>query len=270
MQVKPPPSLYKYETFSTQSLLNLKKQIIYFGSPLNFNDPYDCALTPNLVHPTDQEVLRIRDSYLAEADIPPLARLEFETESLPKLREVLLRSAQASFQGIVSDFLHTRGVACFSERYDDLLMWSHYGGKYKGFCLEFDTTAEPFQRIHRVRYVPKLPPLTVAHVLLDPEFEPILELFCTKSEAWRYEYEWRGLHAKAGTEFAYQPSALTGIYFGPDIEPQSLEIVCLVLAGQNESVKLWQGQRSTTEFKVNFQPFTYTPYLEAKRRGVRK
>ena len=39
-----PPKLYKYEAFSAQSLLNLKSQVLYFGPPLNFNDPYDCAL----------------------------------------------------------------------------------------------------------------------------------------------------------------------------------------------------------------------------------
>jgi hypothetical protein len=53
--------LYKYEAFSTQSLLNLKKQIIYFGSPLHFNDPYDCALTPNIVEPSDEEIVQVRD-----------------------------------------------------------------------------------------------------------------------------------------------------------------------------------------------------------------
>ncbi len=41
-----PKKLYKYEAFTEQSLKNLKAQAIYFGSPKNFNDPYDCALTP--------------------------------------------------------------------------------------------------------------------------------------------------------------------------------------------------------------------------------
>lgn len=266
----PPPTLYKYESFSTQSLLNLKKQIIYFGSPLKFNDPYDCALTLNIVEPSDEEVFRVRDGYLANTDIPDRARQQFLTTSVDHLRHLLVRAARSAFQRIVQEFLENRGVACFSERNDDLLMWSHYGGKYRGFCLEFDTASEPFQRIHRVRYVPQLPPLTVANVLLDSEFEPILELFCTKSDAWRYEREWRGIHVKAGTEFAYPASALKGVYFGPDIDAQSLEIACLVLAGQNDTVKLWQGSRSTTEFKVSFQPFTYTSYLEAKRLGLRK
>ena len=266
----PPPSLYKYEAFSTQSLLNLKKQIIYFGSPLHFNDPYDCALTPNITEPTDDEVLSVRDGYLKNTDIPPKARREFEITSLPDLRATLMKAARAGFQQVVSDFLSKRGVACFSEKNDDLLMWSHYGGKYKGFCLEFDTASEPFQKINPVRYVPSLPPLSIATILLDRDFHPVLELFCTKSDAWQYEREWRAIHGTAGTQFVYPTAALTGIYFGPDIDVQSLEVVCLVLAGQNETVKLWRGQRSTSEFRVVFGPFTYTSHIDAKRHGLVK
>jgi Protein of unknown function (DUF2971) len=266
----PPQFLYKYEAFSTQSLLNLKRQILHFGSPLNFNDPYDCALTPNIVNPTDSEVFQLRDSYLKNDDVPDSARRAFETTSVSELRAVITRAAEAGFQRVVQEFLATRGVTCFSEKNDDLLMWSHYGGKYKGFCLEFDTSAEPFRKIHPVRYVQSVPPITIAQALLDPEFHPILELFCTKAEAWQYEAEWRAIHATAGTQFAYPASALKGIYFGPDIDQQSMEVVCLVLAGQNETVQLWRGHRSTREFKVNFEPFTYTSHLEAKRRGLIK
>lgn len=268
--MKPPPSLYKYEAFSTQSLLNLKKQIIYFGSPLNFNDPYDCALTPNIIEPTDSEIVQVRDNYLKSTDIPAKARQEFETTSLSQLRATLMRAARAGFRGIVDEFLSKRGVACFSERNDDLLMWSHYGGKYKGFCLEFDTESEPFQKVNPVRYVPSLPPLSVAEILLDRDFHPVLELFCTKADAWKYEREWRAIHASVGTEFGYPSSALSSVYFGPDIDAHSLEVICLVLAGQNETVRFWQGQRSSTEFKVVFKSFTYSSHLEAKRRGLVK
>ena len=266
----PPRFLYKYESFSAQSLLNLKKQIIYFGSPLGFNDPYDCAITPHIIEPADSELVEVRDAYLKQHDLPPRARREFEQFSMIELRGALTRAARAAFQQIVGEFLSKRGLACFSELNDDLLMWSHYGGKYKGFCLEFDTSFEPLLKVNSVRYLPALPQLSLAAILLDRDFHPVLELFCTKSEAWRYEHEWRAMHHVAGTEFCYPAAALTGIYFGPDIEQQSLEVVCLVLAGQNEAVKLWKGARSTSEFKVVFESFTYTSHLEAKRQGLAK
>ena len=185
-----------------------------------------------------------------------------------QLREILFRAAHDTMKTSTENFLKSQGVACFSESNKDLLMWSHYGGRYKGFCLEFSTSADLFAKIRQVRYVPSLPPIDVATVCLNPDFDSVLELFCTKSMAWAYEKEWRAIHHVAGTEFGYPAEALTGIYFGPDIDRQSLEIICLILAGQNENVRLWRGTRSTTEFQVLFEEFRYTSNLEARRKGL--
>jgi hypothetical protein len=251
-------------------LLNLKKQIIYFGSPLNFNDPYDCAVTPSIAEPSDQDVEEIRVHYMSRADVPAATRKEFQESSVHNLREIFVRSARKTLRDSVDDFLAKRGVACFSERNDDLLMWSHYGGQYRGFCLEFDTTAEAFKRIFPVRYVTALPVISVRSLLLDDNFNPVQELFCTKSEAWSYEREWRAVHDSAGTEYCYPSSALKAVYFGPDINQHTLEIICLVLLGQNDTVRFFRGQRSSTEFKVTFEPFTYISHLGARRSGFLK
>lgn len=147
-------------------------------------------------------------------------------------------------------------------------MWSHYGGRYKGVCLEFNTEIEPFDRVKPVRYLSELPKIEAASILLHKTFDPVVELFCTKSASWSYECEWRAIHSAAGTSYVYRPEALTGVYFGPDIDTQSLEIVCLVLAGQNEGVRLYKGERSSSEFRVLFKEFTYTSHLQGKRQGL--
>ena len=266
--MKTPLRLYKYEAFTTQSLLNLKRQIIYFGSPLRFNDPYDCALTPNIDNPSDADVETIRQKYLSDQNLPTLTKKQFETFNKPQLREALVKAAKVAMGSAIQDFLKTRGVACFSEKNNDLLMWSHYGGHYKGFCLEFATDSEPFSKINKVRYKPAPPELSVKSILFDKDFHIVQELFCTKSEAWEYEVEWRAIHHAAGTQFGYSASSLTGVYFGPDIDRQSLEIICLILAGQNDSVRFWSGSRSTTNFSVLFEEFSYVPHLQAKEQGL--
>lgn len=35
-------------------------------------------------------------------------------------------------------------ISCFSKRYDSILMWSHYGDKHKGICVEFDRPDKDF------------------------------------------------------------------------------------------------------------------------------
>ena len=264
-----PQRLYKYEALNARTLQNIKGQILYFGSPLNFNDPYDCALTPNIRPPTDEEVEGVRVVYLQQKRLTESQRHEFQTQTTGELRAMLLRAALGAIKQSTDTFLATRGVTCFSEKNDDLLMWSHYGGRYRGICLEFNSESEPLGKVRQVQYVSSLPQLDVASILLGGEFDPVLELYCTKSESWRYEREWRAIHKVAGTQYIYPPKALTGVYFGPDIDNESLEIVCLILAGQNEAVRYYRGSRSNTEFRVLFKEFTYTPYLQAKKMGLR-
>lgn len=261
--------MYKYEPFTTRSLENLKAQSIYFGPPSGFNDPYDCALLPNIRRPTDEEVETIRGAYLGDAATPPSIRTKFETTEISELREILLRTARSAVEAAVQTFLARRGVTCFSERCDDLLMWSHYGGRYQGLCLEFDPAKAKFGRVKKVTYSNELPILDLVPLLAADNYEQVLSLFTTKAEAWKYEAEWRAIHAEAGTLYCYPPECLTGVYFGPDMGDHALEIVCLILQGQNETVRLWKGRRSPTTFKVDFESFTYMSHVAAKRAGLR-
>lgn len=266
--LSPPSRLYQYKPFTAQSLQNLKDQVIYFGSPLKFNDPYDCALSPSIKEPTDAEIMKVRKHYLAKAELEEKVRREFESASNATLRNMLLRIGQNVIDQAISDFLSRRGVSCFSERVDNLLMWSHYGDHCKGFCLEFDTSVEPFHKVRKVRYAQDMPIFDAVPMLCDEEFDPVLNLYCTKAMDWAYEHEWRCIHNQAGTAFGYPAEALTGVYFGSDMPFTATEIIALVLAGQNEHVQLWQGSRSKSIFSMEFQPVTYTSHLEAKRKGL--
>lgn len=261
-----PVRLYKYESFTTQSLVNLKSQTIYFGSPLNFNDPYDSALRVSINDPSNESVERIRQHHIktfskAQAELAPLNTTE--------LKQFFISAGLNCIEKATEEFLRTKGVSCFSEKNDDLLMWAHYGGRYKGFCLEFSTEYETFQKARKVDYVPKPPTVELENILIDQSFDLLIQkLFCTKSDAWEYEEEWRIIHKEAGTQYGYPAGCLTGIYLGPDIDRQSLEIICLILKGQNEDVKFWQGKRSHSEFRIEFEAFDYTSHLEAKKLGL--
>lgn len=268
MHMSAPTTLYKYEAFSAQSIENLKNQVIYFGSPARFNDPYDCALFPSINEPSDAEVEQIRSRYLAEDDLVDKVRTQFANASIPALRIMLLRIGQDVVDREIQRFVSLRGVSCFSERVDSLLMWSHYAGHHKGFCLEFKTGSEPFEKIRKVKYSERMPAFDLVPMLCEEDFDQVLDLFCTKALDWQYEREWRAMHKEAGTAYTYPAEALTGVYFGPEASFTSFEIVALVLAGQNEHVKLWKGKRSKSDFSVDFEPVTYTSHIEAKRRGL--
>lgn len=171
-----PPKLYKYEALNAQTLQNLKSQILYFGSPLGFNDPYDCALTPSIRVPLDDEVERVRQHYLSKETSGSARQMELQSKSTDELREILMRATQKALTTEIGNFLNTRGVTCFSEINDDLLMWSHYGGRYRGICLEFSTESGPLSKARQVSYVDRPPSVSVSTLLVDGSFNPVADL----------------------------------------------------------------------------------------------
>lgn len=264
----PPAKLYKYSPFTAQNLENLKNQQIYFNSPKSFNDPYDCSVIPAIKIPSDDDVECLKAQFLRDT-IGNLHH-KFLNATRETLREMIVRSAQKTAAAKVKEFSETRGVSCFSEGCDDLLMWAHYGGNYKGFCLEFDTSSLP--EFHKVQYSDLMPQFDPVPLLRNPDDVEddggVMSMYLSKSRSWAYEKEWRLLHQKAGTLFGYPTEALTGVYFGPEVSNAALEIVCLILRGQNEGVSFWRGARDATRYKVDFAEFDYVPHLQAKESGL--
>ncbi|HEY5799310.1 MAG TPA: DUF2971 domain-containing protein, partial [Burkholderiaceae bacterium] len=189
-----PKTVFKYENFTVQSIRNLKAQIIYFGSPLSFNDPYDCALQARVKDLNSEEIEKVRGHFLEDPAVVERTRQQLETVSAENLKAFLLAHSTLVTQERITDFLQKCGVACFSESNNDLLMWSHYGGRYKGFCLEFSTAHEPFEKIRKVEYAASMPEIDLLSLFLHDEDNQFLKLLCTKSQSWSYEKEWRCIH----------------------------------------------------------------------------
>lgn len=188
---------------------------------------------------------------------------------MDSLREIFSKEKDQILNMLTSGFLQKRGVSCFSERRDSLLMWSHYGDHGKGFCLEFSTSNEMFQKIRKVRYQDKIPEIDIVAMFCDEDYDTIINnLYCTKATDWAYEQEWRVIHSEVGTEYGYPSSVLTGVYFGPDMQDAAIEIIILILGEHNEDVKLWKGSRSKVSFSVEFQQITYASHLESKRKAI--
>jgi hypothetical protein len=269
MADRPPAIVFKYESFNIQSLLNLKAQSLYFGSPRGFNDPYDCAITATVSEPSDDQIGAVKNHYINESSLPSALKLQFQSMTSAELKKTIIKVANKCIYDERENFLNNRGVTCFSECNDDLLMWAHYGGQYKGFCIAFDTSTPTFSKLRRVKYVENVPQIDIVDFTLNKKHNKLLDdLFCTKSISWKYEKEWRAIHSEAGTLFGYEAEALKAIYFGPDIDRQALEIICLIIKGQNPDVQFFEGRRSEKKFKVEFRNCTYTSYIDAKRKGL--
>ncbi len=264
-----PKTIFKYEPFALRAIQNLKASAVHFGSPLSFNDPYDCALPASIAECSREELEMLRSECINGNVYPEEVRSEVSGLSLDQFDAKIRSGALLVVDQARSDFLKRRGVTCFSETNDNLLMWSHYGGRYRGYCLEFHTKFEPFKLLQKVQYVAEVPQFKLSDFIRNENHRKLTDMFCTKSVDWSYEKEWRILHAEAGTLYSYDREALKAIYFGPDIDAQDRDLLCHIMYCQFPDAELWFGKRISASFRVVFEMVTnYLPYAEARRRGL--
>ena len=263
-----PRTIFKYHSLSMQSIMNLKRHVVYFGSPSSFNDPFDCALFPRFSELTEIEANAVCAKMISAPGFPEEKRTELLAMPQAEWMEMIKRFTASGVADSIVAFNQHRGVTCFSECNDNMLMWSHYGGQHRGFCLEFKTQYEPFSKLRQVRYSQEMPELDLRMMLIERDFDPLIEeLFCTKSIDWAYEREWRAMHVEASKEYTYTGDALSAVYFGAKMTKQEIDTVALIVSVQDPGVKMYQGRKSESAFRIEFDEVKYTTIDEARRQG---
>ncbi|MBM9605931.1 DUF2971 domain-containing protein [Desulfopila inferna] len=264
--MKIPTKLYKYESFSTRSLENLKNQGIYFASPKNFNDPFDCSIDANFKTISKSKLTKLHAEFRSECSNKTEFDIVYGIYPNKAFIQLLENSLIKFFNEMKDSMLNTKGISCFSETKNDILMWSHYSDCHKGFCLEFDTKFEPFNQAKPVKYSKSFPTLDTPSLFLKEDPEQVLEIFLTKHSSWNHEKEWRILHNQVGTLYTYPTESLIGLYFGAEIPYTYMEIISLIIQGQNPNVSFYKAEKSSSSFSVNFKEVTYTPFIKAKKK----
>lgn len=241
-----PPKLYKYQPCNDQTLDNLKYRRIWFSKPAMFNDPFDCSINfcklddaqwDNLYYnmkqyETDGLDQNFINTYLRGDKPTNELKAGFSNAVLAILKE----EREAEIQQL--------GIACFSEKVDDILMWSHYADGHKGFCLEFNTKFEFFSKALPVNYSETLPVLDP----IDKTIHPLMVLATTKAIGWAYEKEWRVFHEESNRGIRIDPKIITGIYFGCAMPKANKEIIMSILA--DSQIKFYEMHIAEKEFKV--------------------
>jgi hypothetical protein len=143
------------------------------------------------------------------------------------------------FEGFKTDMAKRYGVLCFSEDKTDLLQWAHYADRHKGVCLGFDVSGSE-AKFGRVQYVAQRFPFPEP---LDEAF--MWKLLSTKSEAWKYEKEWRVfLRLEEGI---WSESADRVLYFADFGSELVLREVILGAANKNSASEVHDTTRGYPE-----------------------
>src|SRR5262249_8470143 len=134
---------------------------------------------------------------------------------------------------------------------------------HRGFCLEFDSTIEPFSKALPVSYLESFPYINPVDILVEPPTtEPENSLMraavLTKTPCSRYEEEWRLLPIEANKLYTYDHRALTGVYLGAAMPFPHQEILFLILRGA--PTRFYEVKRDERAFNLVAKHVTYTPF----------
>jgi Protein of unknown function (DUF2971) len=252
-----PSFLYKYQPVTRRNLENLRKHQIWFSKPYRFNDAYDCANLPSTREMSEVELAEYLPSVLERIGKQALDPKYLEGDSPNALfKDKVNKDVAKTLPQITKEMLHEMGIACFSTSKDSLLMWSHYAKGHKGFCLEFDTSFEPFPKAYKVDYSPTMPSISLAAVLLKKE-GAMREMVLTKADCWTYEDEWRLLSPQGDLPSKYKPSCLTGVFFGVAMGQNHKCKIMRIL--RDSPAKFYQMNRHEDEFRLDWTQITQCP-----------
>lgn len=128
----------------------------------------------------------------------------------------LIRTEEEKFHEIF-EIRDTIYVGCFSERFDSILMWSYYGDKHNGACIEFEVEEDP-AHLFKVEYMTDRPQIQAERFAkeycgrlfakMSQEsiskdlflIKMIAQPYITKSTEWQHEKEYRLVFVKKELE----------------------------------------------------------------------
>jgi hypothetical protein len=182
------PRLYHYERFQPEWLAStLRDQKIYLSDPADLNDPWDCKPTYDPAHVREPEeierfIIWLRSVATKRIDARREAAFERRLRVDAVYRNEVIQGLSTSNQSVIGQ----RRIYCLTPDPLSTLMWSHYGDNHRGICLEFHLGNPVFLNAWEVKYDKKYPAWVPHRVL-----EHAIDMLLTKSDAWRYEQEFR-------------------------------------------------------------------------------
>lgn len=237
--------IYKYYPINEFLLRTLINNEIFFSNPLNFNDPFDCQFEINLIEGSQAELdwHEKLNSVLTKNDYALIDKLN--------LRQNISNGLAPYFIKEVSNRI---GVACFSEKADNFLMWSHYASSHKGICLKFDWKIhKSYFQGTRVIYDDRLP---IAEYSSSMGFQQELpRIALTKLSHWSYENEIRSVIAIDNNERtpSFNPKSLAGVIFGDKTNDKDIELIKRIISIHNEytNVTFYKARLLRSESRID-------------------
>ena len=258
MDAEIPAKLYKYRNTGDFSKAIFVSNKVYFSSPDEFNDPFDCGFGIQCVGKKNQQVIESEAWQVIREQNPQWsleAQLDAAKQTSAKIHtDRSERVCSISETKLADDTNHIAGVLSLSAQNDNILMWSHYADNHKGICIEFrtDIVHSLFTEAKPVVYDEELPRYDLYEVVTNEELRSSVPWMLTKSPLWEYEKEWRVLDFETRNEpQAFPAECITGVILGCRIPASEREKVEQWVASLSHDVTLYEAKQSDTHFRLS-------------------
>jgi len=174
-----PNAFYKF-TSAERAIEIVRNKQLWFSSPANFNDPFDCNINLIDFEPNDEQIKMVINDKVQ-------GNRKTRREEIKKNKRNAYR-IRNQFAEQSNDMFQNSGVCCFSEVNDNILLWAHYADNHKGICLKFSNgISEIATMTGKVQYKDNYESAS----FFNQEGDAIYHLIFTKAKDWIYEKEIR-------------------------------------------------------------------------------
>jgi hypothetical protein len=259
--------VYKFrkwqDSFHQRWLLN---QEIYFASPAQFNDPFDCAihLRYDLLSPEQKRKIYAR---VISEKHPHFNSAKVEQEVEYMMSEGLLNKEGVfyNYEKISQEMINeTVGVLSLTNTKDHVLLWSHYSYNHEGYCIGYykDKLLDYLIKQHTsfkdvpfdfdVSYAEKYPEIIPLDYKNSAEY--IKTALHTKSIVWSYEQEYRIVFLGSSRKKIILPKdVIAEIILGCRMPDKDRYEVGTFVMKEYPHVSLLQAEKDKESFQLNFR-----------------
>ena len=250
----------------------LSKGKVWFPKPAALNDPFDCQLKINIDSQYFEEpVLYLNSFGMSAGNAMQFAKVivycknqGMDNKKTINYIEQLLQQHGSYPLKIQLNSLKTRleqqmsslDILSLTPTNNNLLMWAHYAGFHKGYCLEFDTEEKHIDEnllkdpsitkpVTYSNYYPSLIDLKP----FDASTDLANNLLCYKSNEWSYENEWRCILEQGDKLYPF-PGKLTGIIFGARCSDKAQAAITMAIQNLPYKVNLYYSIIRENRFAV--------------------
>lgn len=176
--------------------------------------------------------------------------------------------AKSSMKNIKMQVNESFGITCFSERPDNILMWSYYADKHSGFCVEYDFTKikqlEILMMLFPVIYSEKRPSVPMSmfdvkdihNIAISSSTEGITDMIIallTKSKYWENEEEWRIIYFLNNLENqCLRADIISKIYLGANISEENEMIIRSIVKKKDREISIEKYTLNAEKYKLDY------------------